>query len=190
MLRAATHSDRKQLAFFKLRLSERISPYKILRQMVPTFLQIAFSESSLWENQFDFTSISVAGVLASERAELAYFLLMDILCSMVYGVPQVLEYNTSTPPRGMYKYPLHGCAAEFQIILADINARCARCSVAEDWQAIEQRLLDWKVPFFDTESAEPWRATAQLAVQECWRQTLLIYLYMVRRLHNPSISLI
>ncbi|KAF8606269.1 hypothetical protein BDV93DRAFT_364455 [Ceratobasidium sp. AG-I] len=172
------YTDTLELAFFKLRLSDRENPYKILRQMVPTFLQIAFSVSSLWENQLDFTSISVADVLASERGELAHFLLMDILCSMIYGVPQVLEYDTSTPPRGLYKYPIHGCAAEFQIILAEINARCARCSIADDWQAIEQRLLDWKAPFFDTEGPEPWRAIAQLAVQECWRQALLIYLYM------------
>lgn len=160
--------------------------------MVPTFLQIAFSEPALWQDQQDFTSISVAAILSSERAELSHFLLMDILCSMVYGVPQVLEYDTSAPSRGTYKYPLHGCVADFQILLADINSRCARNVIADDWQTIEQRLLEWKAPFFDTEGPEPWRAVAQLAVQECWRQALLIYLYMVSWLtapiHKPNIK--
>lgn len=159
--------------------------------MAPTFLQLAFSDPSLWQNEYNLTSVSVAHVVASERHELGHFLFIDLLCSMVYGLPQVLEYDTSAPAIGFGKYPIHGCPVDFLIILADINARCAQSRIADDWQTIEQRLWDWKPPFFDTGSAEPWRAIAQLAVQESWRQALLIYLYMVSHLShlipNPGV---
>ncbi|QRW11317.1 Fungal specific transcription factor domain [Ceratobasidium sp. AG-Ba] len=47
-----------------------------------------------------------------------------------------------------------------------------------DWRSIEQELHEWK-PFTRTAlEEESWRGVVRLAVQESWRHTLLIYLYM------------
>lgn len=150
--------------------------------MVPTFLQIAVSDSTLWPSQHNFTTISVAHVLASDRHELGHFIYTDSLCSMAYGMPQVLEYDTSTPPFDSITLPVQGCPvcpAVLQFALIDMNKLCGQMHIRDDWRSIERRILTWEAPVRDPTGVESWKVVTHLAIEETWRQTLLIYLYMV-----------
>lgn len=121
--------------------------------------------------------VSLPHIIASGRQELNHFIMLDILCSMTYGLPQMIEYDTvSLLP--MSDKHTHGFPTEFQIILADINSRFHNYLVY-DWRNVEQRILAWQSPVCATSHQESWKTIAQLAVHESWRQTLLIYLYMV-----------
>lgn len=147
--------------------------------MAPTFLDVIASEPTLWPDQYSSVSVSLAHINASNRHELQHFALIDMLCAMTYGLPQILDYDTSTPAFAASEAPVHGFHADLQIALADINKRCAQGSVAHDWQSIELRVLDWRPPVCATADEDAWKTVAQLAVDESWRHTILIYLYMV-----------
>lgn len=150
--------------------------------MVPTFLEIAFSDSTLWPNQYNLTAVSVAHILASNRHELGHFIYLDSITSMVYGMPQVLEYDTFTPPFNSATRPIQGCPicpAVLQIALIDMNNLCSQMYIGDEWRGIERRILSWEAPIRDTTDVESWKIITQLAIEESWRQTLLIYLYMV-----------
>ncbi|KAF8606248.1 hypothetical protein BDV93DRAFT_521081, partial [Ceratobasidium sp. AG-I] len=174
-------SSSLQMSFYKLRVSDTLRPCELLRSMVPTFLQLAFSDSTLWPNHHNSTAVSVAHVLASDRYELGHFIYLDSMCSMVYGMPQVLEYDTSTPPLNRAMRPIQGCPilpAQLHIALIDMNNLCGQIYIGDDWRSIEQRILSWEAPTRDTTDVESWRVITQLAIEESWRHTLLIYLYM------------
>jgi hypothetical protein len=165
--------------------TDRINTYQLLRNTAPTFLQIVFTDSTLWPNRQDFTHVSLAHVLASTLYELGRFVLLDSVYSMAYALPQVIEYDTSIPPFQTEIQPVewvHGCPIELQFALVEINARCNaqnRVGPEPDWQPIERRIKSWQPMARTLPGNESWKAVALLAVQEGWRHTLLIYLYMV-----------
>jgi hypothetical protein len=132
------------------------------------------------------TKISVAHALASKCYELAQFVLMDTVCAMIYGLPQIVDYDTSTPVFKTSVYPvqwLHGCPPELQIAFVEINQQFAQRSVLgpeQDWTDIEKRLWEWETPLDTVPERDSCKVVARLAVQESWRHALLVYLYMVR----------
>ncbi|KAG9126572.1 hypothetical protein FRC07_002945 [Ceratobasidium sp. 392] len=102
---------------------------------------------------------------------------------MLYALPQVVDYDTTVQPFGVEVHPIewfYGCPAEFQMALVDINAHFNRNRAGKnvDWQFMEQRLKSWKPAMPTPEEDQSWRAVTRLAVQESWRHTLLIYMYM------------
>ncbi|KAF8606243.1 hypothetical protein BDV93DRAFT_521079, partial [Ceratobasidium sp. AG-I] len=172
--------DELEVGFLKLRLGHDFHILQLIRKCAPTFLQIVFSDPTLWPEGRSLTAVSVAHVLASTRYELGHFILLDAFYAMAYAVPPTIEYDTSCPPFTTKSHPvewMHGCAAEFHMALFEINARCALGYVAHDWQNIEQRILSWQ-PCVDNSASDAWQHIAQFTVQESWRQTLLAYLYM------------
>ncbi|QRV96567.1 Fungal specific transcription factor domain [Ceratobasidium sp. AG-Ba] len=177
-------SDCLEIAVLKLRTTKRINTYQLLRDQAPRFLQIIFSDSEFWTDNHGSMNISLARVLSSYRYEIIHFSLLDVVCSMAYGLPQVVDYDTSTLPFNRDTHHpaewVHGCPIELQICLAKINALCSWSLMGPmpDWRPIEQELHEWK-PFTRTAlEEESWRGVVRLAVQESWRHTLLIYLYM------------
>jgi hypothetical protein len=168
-----------------------MNAYQLLRNTAPIFLQIAFEEPALWPNPHNYAAISLAHIFASTRYELGHFVLMDSLCSLTYGLPQVIEYDTSILPSDVDIHPVewvHGCPTEFQIALVNINARFHQTRVGPepDWRPIEHLIKSWQPAVQTSAEGESWQAVARLAVQESWRHTLLIYLYMVRYLASLS----
>jgi hypothetical protein len=165
--------------------ADGINTYQLLRSAAPAFLETVFADSTLWPNPHNFTSVSLAHVLASNYYELGRFVFLDSLYSMAYALPQVIEYDTSIPPFKSDVQPIewvHGCPVEFQIALVDINARSNaqnRFGPEADWRPIEHRIKSWQPIARTTSDDESWKSVALLAVQESWRHTLLIYLYMV-----------
>lgn len=164
--------------------------YKALKSATPAFLQLVFSNPTLWPASCDPTSIPLANMLTSPRHELSYFALMDSICAMVFGLSQQVEYDTSfdrLPPNSNFHEWLHSSPAEFQIRLAEINACRDKSPIAPNWREIEHRLVTWQAQASrQAPEWESWVVVAWLAVQESWRHTLLTYLYMVRAYPDRS----
>ncbi|KAG8701403.1 hypothetical protein FRC08_004096 [Ceratobasidium sp. 394] len=173
-----------EIVFVKLMFARGTSTYQLLRNMAPTFLQLVFAEPTLWPDPTNFSSLSLAHVLNSTNYELSRFTLLDALHSMAFGLPQVIEYDTSIPPLHKGVWPsewVHGCPIELQFALVEINKHCnARIRVAPepDWRPIEHRIKYWRPFAQHLPCSDSWKTIATLAVQESWRHTLLVYLYM------------
>lgn len=159
--------------------------YQVLRSVTPTFLQVVFSDPTLWPSSGDPTSVPLVNVIASPRHEIPYFALIDITAAMAFGLPQQVEYDTSLRVGCLSKTSLpyecvHGSPIEFQIALAEINACRDKSPNARSWEEIEHKLTTWQPRSSEYDpSWEPWMAIAWFAVQESWRHALLAYLYMV-----------
>ncbi|QRW05814.1 Fungal specific transcription factor domain [Ceratobasidium sp. AG-Ba] len=168
----------------KLMLSANVSAYQVLQDVAPTFIQLVFTDPTLWLASLDFTSVCVGHILGSTNYELAKFIQLDALHSMVYGLPQVIEYDTSTPPPKAGTWPsewVHGCPIELQFALIDINKHCnSRTQVLPqlDWCRIEDKIKSWTPRVPAKSGDEAWKAVAMVFIQESWRHALLIYLYM------------
>ncbi|CAE7229863.1 unnamed protein product [Rhizoctonia solani] len=170
-----------ELAFLKMRVSTGFHVYRLLHDANPTFFEIVNFDSSLWPDPNGPPVPCIAKMVTSTRFELAHFALIDILSSMAYGLPQVVNYETATLVPETEIHPIawvHCCPLEFQVCIAEMNQRCAKSYVAPDWHVIEHRLLSYQGPMVLTDGADSWRTIARLAVLESWRQVLLIYLYM------------
>ncbi|KAG9074687.1 hypothetical protein FRC06_010527, partial [Ceratobasidium sp. 370] len=171
-----------EFALFRLRL-DKLNTYELLKSYAPTFLQIVFSDPTLRLSPHDSTSVSLAHILSSYRHELPHFAILDIMCSMAYALPQVVHYDTSITPREDGVHPIelvYGCPIELQTTLVNINTLRAWEQVGPitDWQSIEQKLQRWQPTVRAAAGEESWKTVARLAVQESWRHTLLVYLYM------------
>ncbi|CEL57362.1 hypothetical protein RSOLAG1IB_02101 [Rhizoctonia solani AG-1 IB] len=123
----------------------------------------------------------MAHILACPRYGPACYMMMDVMGSMVYGLPQLVDYNTRIElfhpePQSVERF---GCfPGEFVVLLAKINA-CRDQTSTEGWQSIEQQLVSWESrPQSVPRGLESWKLVAWLALQEAWRHTLLIYLYL------------
>lgn len=166
-----------------MRLRNGSLAYQLLRSAAPAFLQMVYSDPALHPNPCEPPVISLAHVLASTCYELGLFALMDIACAMAYGLPQIIDYDTSASAISDRLHPIeciHACPPEFQICLAQINLRYSKGYISHDWHLIEQSLLSYKPPLSQIDDLESWKVVARLAIVESWRQVLLIYLYMVR----------
>ncbi|KAG9091061.1 hypothetical protein FRC07_011941 [Ceratobasidium sp. 392] len=103
---------------------------------------------------------------------------------MAYGLPQVIEYDTSTPlfvPDSQPVEWIHGCPTALKMVLVELNKRCNgrnRVTPEPDWRPIEHRIKSWVSTTQVAPSDEAWKVAARLAVHESWRHTLLIYLYV------------
>jgi hypothetical protein len=146
------------------------------------FLQLAFSDPTLWSNANDIAYVPLWSLLTSETHEIAYFALLDCTCAMAFGLPQHVEYDTriySLPSYNSSHQWSHNSPTEFQLVLADINACRDHSPNARDWKQIERHLLTWQSRPGEYAFTESWMLVAWYAVQESWRLALLVYLYMV-----------
>ncbi|CAE6360131.1 unnamed protein product [Rhizoctonia solani] len=155
---------------------------QVLQSATPTFLQTAYSCPELWANNSDSTFIPLLNTAVLERHELTTFAFIDCICAMVFGVPQQVDYDTSTNSCPVGPLPFewsHGCPMEFLLLLAEINACRDKRPDIRDWREIEHQLVTWLArPCQHDETWESCMAVAWLAVQESWRLTLLAYLYL------------
>ncbi|KAF8606238.1 hypothetical protein BDV93DRAFT_363907 [Ceratobasidium sp. AG-I] len=166
-----------EVGFLKLRLGHNLHMVQLLRKCAPIFLQIVFSDPTLWPEGRSITAVSVAHILASTRYELSHFIHHDAFYTMAYAIPPTLEYDTSCPPFRTDIHAVEWIPAELHIALIEINARCALGYIAPDWRDIERRILSWQ-PHLDDSTDDASQYIARLSERESWRQTLLAYLYM------------
>ncbi|CAE6460530.1 hypothetical protein ACGC1H_005974 [Rhizoctonia solani] len=174
-------SDLIHVSLLKVMITHSSYTYQILRSITPAFLQVVFSDPTLWPRDCNPTYIPLSSILCAEPHELAYFALIDCSCAMAFGLPQQLEYDTTVSSK-LNRFSFHqwanGCPTEFQLVLADINACRDQSSNARSWTDIEGWLLAWQSRPAQYEFTESWMTVAWYAVQESWRLALLAYLYM------------
>ncbi|KAJ1311816.1 hypothetical protein OPQ81_010278 [Rhizoctonia solani] len=174
-------NDILEMFFTKGRLLNAATRYGLFCRAAPSFLQMVYSDPTLSPIEPHPTLVSIAHLLASSRYGPACYALMDVKGSMVYGVPQILDYNTGIELFHAEPHPLEwfDCfPGEFLIPLAKINV-CRDQNSTESWRNIEQELVSWEPrPKFDPKGLESWKLIAWRALQETWRHTLLIYLYL------------
>ena len=162
--------------------------FTLLRNIAPTFMKVAFADPSLWPRQPSCSGISLVHAFASCNSDLPRFVFMDTISSLCFGVPPLIEYDTSAPvseigPSHTHRIESkHGCAAEFVVGILKINvwrAHNGNPPVKHGWEEIEADIWSWRPGPDDGLSDDSWKSVARLAILEGWRHTGLIYLYMV-----------
>ncbi|QRV82475.1 Fungal specific transcription factor domain [Ceratobasidium sp. AG-Ba] len=173
-----------ELTFLKSLTSSPRSTYALLQQIAPLFMQVAFADPTLWPRDSTCNGISLAHAFGSTRRELGRFIFIELITSLVFGTPPLVEYDTSHPAvQTDEKHSIegvHGCPAEFALSIAAINQWRAQHpkSYPEGlpWKEIEDRICEWR-PASGSDS-ESRRLVTRFAAQEGWRHAVLIYLYM------------
>ncbi|GAB1518996.1 hypothetical protein RhiTH_002061 [Rhizoctonia solani] len=135
--------------------------------------------------------INLPSKLIVPNADLRQYSSMDVMTSLGTGCPMSFQYDvTYSDPvlgaSGVFDAAdalglqwMYGCPEFFIILLArmhNIRDDATRRIDVQEVGEIEQSIRGWQ-PRYPL-SQDPHLAVARLAVQECWRQTLLIYLYM------------
>ncbi|KAG8733777.1 hypothetical protein FRC11_002551 [Ceratobasidium sp. 423] len=135
--------------------------------------------------------INLPSKLIVPNADLRQYSAMDVMTSLGTGCPMSFQYDvTYSDPvlgaSGVFDAAdalglqwMYGCPEFFIILLArmhNIRDDSIRRVEIQEVGEIEQSIRGWQ-PRYPL-SQDPHLAVARLAVQECWRQTLLIYLYM------------
>ncbi|EUC60500.1 fungal Zn(2)-cys(6) binuclear cluster domain protein [Rhizoctonia solani AG-3 Rhs1AP] len=174
--------DCLEVQLLKTMMGHCSNTYQVLRTVTPTFLQTVFSNPELWADSHDPTLVPLAPIIASTYHAPAHFTLTDSLSAMAFGLPSQVDYDTVGFMPMSVPVPFewtHSSPAEFQVILADINACRDKRPGARTREDLERRLLAWQAqPSYYGESWETWMISAWFAVQESWRLALLVYLYM------------
>ncbi|CAE6428203.1 unnamed protein product [Rhizoctonia solani] len=172
--------DSLEIFFAKSVILGATVTYRLFCQFAPKFLQIVNHTTPLRSAQHDST-VSIAHLLASPFYKCADYMFMDIVGSMVYGLPQVLEYNTDINLSHTRLHPVewHNCLpGKLLVVLAKLNV--FRDGGIGDWQELEQWLVRWEPrPGFKPRGLDSCKSIAWFALQEAWRHILLIYLYLV-----------
>ncbi|QRV96387.1 Fungal specific transcription factor domain [Ceratobasidium sp. AG-Ba] len=176
-----------ELAFLQYMVSTAKSRYTLLRHIAPIFVQIASANPDLWSRDPLSSGISLAHALVSPHNDLARFIFTDTATSLTFGVPPLVEYDTSHPiiqaPNGISLEWVHGCPVSFILSIAKINqwrARYPNGCWSDDipWKEIERDIWAWRPMCEYGPDSESLKFVARLAVQEAWRHANLIYLYM------------
>ncbi|KAG8732588.1 hypothetical protein FRC11_012440 [Ceratobasidium sp. 423] len=151
-------TDILEMLFLKGNLLDASTTYRLFCCAAPSFLQMVYSNPTLQPTQDHSALISMAHLLAYPRYSSACFMLMDVMGSMVYGVPQLVAYNTDIEPFHFEPHPVEwvNCfPGEFLVLLAKINIYRDQGAVTGDWQDIEQRLVSWvSQPKFEPKGLE------------------------------------
>ncbi|KDN43599.1 hypothetical protein RSAG8_05976, partial [Rhizoctonia solani AG-8 WAC10335] len=190
------HNDVLEVFYVKVAVLDAATTYRLMCRLAPNFLQVIYSDPTLWSTEHNPALVSMAHLFSSPRYGPAGYMLMDVMASMVYGVPHLAEYNTDIEPFHTELHPaewMNCVPGEFLILLAKINNCRDQGLLADDWRDIERRLVTWEPRLrFEPEGLDSNKSVAWLALQETWRQTLLIYLYLAlcgARTDDPRIQL-
>ncbi|CAE6467022.1 unnamed protein product [Rhizoctonia solani] len=135
--------------------------------------------------------VNLPNILLSGNINLQNFVVIDILLSVTMARPMLFKYDTSYTPDTYHRMMsgecgfewLYGIPDQFIVLFAWIN------SLAEDYGSnvdpqyvsrIEDEIRDAKTRSSTTNpGADPVRTIRRAAVQECWRQAMYAYLYLV-----------
>ncbi|CAE7230702.1 unnamed protein product [Rhizoctonia solani] len=144
--------------------------------------------------------VNLPNILASPGLNLQHFAATDVIISVTTARPMFFKYDVTCSPeafgqlvKGEYGLQwLHGVPDRFIVLLAWINALREDYGNSVDSRyvlEIENQVQSIKIePGF---SPDPILLILRLAVQECWRQTVYVYLYMAlcgTRADDPRVT--
>ncbi|KAB5590673.1 Fungal zn(2)-cys(6) binuclear cluster domain containing protein [Ceratobasidium theobromae] len=173
-------------ALFTFILLKSSAGYSFYRQCMPAFLQLAFKFPELWTKD---SAISILHALRARRFEITQFVFVDTITALIFGIAPLLHYDTSfhdvNQPRDRSSELLeriYSCPPTILFLLAKINSSR---TLGPNGQADSNRLAHLEIE----EHLQKWQPTTEkdedssngvvrLAVLECWRQAVLIYMYM------------
>ncbi|KAG8700960.1 hypothetical protein FRC09_005644, partial [Ceratobasidium sp. 395] len=132
--------------------------------------------------------VPLQGALWSPHYEVCRFAFLDTILSLVLAVPPLIRYDTThrftvtEPPNPRTLESLYGAPFDILVFLGKINAwRTSRWmglakSNTQEWEEAREQIEWWQpeVEYID----EPSNVIGRFAIQEAWRQSALIYLYM------------
>ncbi|CAE6519233.1 unnamed protein product [Rhizoctonia solani] len=173
-----------ELAYLRFVTVDSPSGYALLQKSLPRFLHLVAADPSLYlEHPSNSLVVSFPRTFSAPRYELKRFVMYDTAASLVLGLPPLVEYGydceCDSSSHGLEW--IHGVPVALVQIVSQINSWRAgsRVTPLDDWEALERRLLSWEprlmVP--DGEDSDAGNI-GRLAIQESWRHTVLIYLYM------------
>ncbi|QRV96384.1 Fungal specific transcription factor domain [Ceratobasidium sp. AG-Ba] len=176
-----------ELAFLRYITSDTSAGYALVCRLAPMFLQLALADPSLWSRNPMCGVISLAHTLVSSRFELVRFAFMDAITSLILGVPPLINFDTSHPaiidnePHPMEW--VHGCPSELIIVVVKINMWRYHDSGGQPcpehlWRELEAKTWGWRPRGDYSQDKNSSRCVVRLAIQEGWRHTVLIYIYL------------
>jgi hypothetical protein len=156
----------------------------LFRKSTSIFLRLAALIPQVWS---DNGTVSISKVVQVRQYEMKNFILQDTISALALGIPSVILYDVSgswaeEAPNSALEW-VYGFPAGIVLLLAKINSWRASRFVEDtdpshsEWQLIEEQLHNWSWDLDPTNQASDY--IPRTAVQECWRQAALIYLYMV-----------
>lgn len=154
---------------------------KLMEDAAPVFRKACFEPPE--------QLVSLPNILLEPGLNLRNFAATDVIMSVTTGRPMLFKYDVTYTPEmsdqmmnGAFGLQwLHGVPDQFIILLASINSLYEDFGSSVDPEfisQIEDQIRDVKITP-PTPSADPIFTVWRLVVQECWRQTVYIYLYMV-----------
>ncbi|KAH7337527.1 hypothetical protein B0J17DRAFT_663307 [Rhizoctonia solani] len=130
--------------------------------------------------------VNLPRILLESEFHLRQFVESDVLLTLVSGRSMFFGYDVSFTEEMWERMAvedglqwLRGLPGQFLVMLAWINGLCEEFGTDVDPQVvagIESRIRDAR--FSPGVSSDPILTVRRLAVKECWRQTVFVYLYM------------
>ncbi|CCO35090.1 hypothetical protein BN14_09204 [Rhizoctonia solani AG-1 IB] len=133
--------------------------------------------------------VNLPNILLNPDFNLRNFAASDIMISVTTGQPTYLQYEVpfsldlcermskAKSENGLQS--IYGIPNELIMLFAWINSLCEEPGAGQNlglvsW--IEDNL--WKIKIADDQSSDPLLRIGRMAVQECWRFAVIVYLYM------------
>jgi hypothetical protein len=166
-------------------VSDTVIGYSLFRSSTSLFFHYASKFPHLWS---DSSTISFFYALRAPQYEISKFVFWDTVSALILGIPPLIQYDTTvhsvdTDEQSALEW-VYGCPLAVAILLAKINAwRVPKSNRNTGLDPFERReigirLQQWcPMPVYIEDNA--CNVIARLAVHECWRQAVLVYLYMV-----------
>ncbi|KAF8594952.1 hypothetical protein BDV93DRAFT_528998 [Ceratobasidium sp. AG-I] len=185
-------SGLRELSTYAYMISSNASGYALFKESTPYFLQVASTFSNLWAPN---SAIYLSHALCCPQYGVRAFVLMDTVTALAFGVSALLVYETTPQVTEMIQGTrvlewVYGCPPDIILLMARINAwrasKWIESSLLETgestkpddgkWRTIETLLRCWRPTIEEVDGSS--NLVTRLAIQESWRQGVLIYLYM------------
>ncbi|KAF8606262.1 hypothetical protein BDV93DRAFT_521093 [Ceratobasidium sp. AG-I] len=178
-------SGLRDLLVFATMVSNTQKGYSLFKRGTPIFLQLAVKYPQLWTPT---SSISISRALYfSKHYEIRPFVLFDTITALALGTAPLLHYDTTRHPPEQNESNrvlewVYGCPPDIIILLAKVNSwRVARwidpaAVDGNEWREVEGLVNAWRPDIEPVDGST--NLVARMAIQECWRQTVFIYMYM------------
>ncbi|KAF8680023.1 hypothetical protein RHS04_04864 [Rhizoctonia solani] len=134
--------------------------------------------------------INLVNILVDPNFNLRHFAASDIMVSVTTGQPTYFQYEVAFSLEiceRMYEMrhesglqSFYGIPNEFILLFAWINSMCEKPGASENLgliTCIDDNVS--KIKVVDDQSSDPLLRIGRMAVQECWRFAIVVYLYMV-----------
>ncbi|KAF8758447.1 hypothetical protein RHS01_02260 [Rhizoctonia solani] len=133
--------------------------------------------------------INLVNILVDPNFNLRHFAASDIMVSVTTGQPTYFQYEVAFSLEiceRMYEMrhesglqSFYGIPNEFILLFAWINSMCEKPGASENLgliTCIDDNVS--KIKVVDDQSSDPLLRIGRMAVQECWRFAIVVYLYM------------